>query len=252
MNRHSSRYRLLLIIIIIIITSLPLFILLNVGVIVSSLTHTHTQSAAQRKPTKSDVHLDVTIPAYYDHETPETSALKASESTGFKPIKPPPEWVLFAKNEQVSLLHTPPPPLRTKNLKVYVMRHAQAEHNIVPHSTIIDPRLTAFGIEQAKAIHRIRREHHLLDLKDIDRIYYSPHTRTIQTALLALGEVESDTDSQWVADPNIWIAEPLLREFHNQLGYETLGEEALATHTRFVWPEYHCATRRVPCSVCVS
>lgn len=65
------------------------------------------------------------------------------------------------------------------NKPVYIIRHAEAEHNIFFRThgyfpDIIDTKLTQNGINQCKQ----------LDINNIDNIYVSPLYRTLQTASL--------------------------------------------------------------------
>ncbi|KAG4304704.1 hypothetical protein PORY_001757 [Pneumocystis oryctolagi] len=67
----------------------------------------------------------------------------------------------------------------TNDKEIYIMRHAQAKHNVQKNYDLKDPELTEFGKDQAKLL--------LLNfeqLKELELIVSSPMRRAIETVLI--------------------------------------------------------------------
>lgn len=79
---------------------------------------------------------------------------------------------------------------------LYLVRHAQGEHNATRNYTILDPLLTLKGKHQCRKL-RNSFEYH----KDIDLVVASPLRRTIQTAALSFGPTLERNDVPFLALP---------------------------------------------------
>ncbi len=68
--------------------------------------------------------------------------------------------------------------------KVYLIRHAEGYHNVNENYNIYDPQITAEGYQQI-----LKKKKELENIK-FDKIFVSPLTRTLQTAIGLFGEVD--------------------------------------------------------------
>ncbi|KAG5438178.1 hypothetical protein PCANB_003029 [Pneumocystis canis] len=100
----------------------------------------------------------------------------------------------------------------TSDKEVYIIRHAQAEHNLTKNYDLKDPKLTDFGKDQARML--------LLNfeqLKQVELIISSPMNRTIETVLIAfdgLLALKNTTNSNHSLIPLIIL--PELQETSNK------------------------------------
>ncbi|KAF2706222.1 phosphoglycerate mutase-like protein [Pleomassaria siparia CBS 279.74] len=80
--------------------------------------------------------------------------------------------------------------------KLYLVRHAEGEHNATRNYTIPDPPLTAKGKSQCHALQSTFEHHNAIDL-----VLASPLRRTIQTAALSFGRTLARNEVPFVLLP---------------------------------------------------
>ncbi|KAF2874274.1 histidine phosphatase superfamily [Massariosphaeria phaeospora] len=82
--------------------------------------------------------------------------------------------------------------------KLYLVRHAQGEHNATRDYTIHDPLLTATGMSQCRQL-----QSEFLHHAGIDLVVSSPLRRTIQTAAYSFGPVLARSDVRFILLPGL-------------------------------------------------
>lgn len=83
--------------------------------------------------------------------------------------------------------------------KVYFVRHAESEHNILPYDVRLrDPSLSQHGRRQAKALGQ-----QFPYLEDVDLIVCSPMKRAISTAIIAFGDHLRARKAELIALPEL-------------------------------------------------
>ncbi|KAF2021007.1 phosphoglycerate mutase family protein-like protein [Aaosphaeria arxii CBS 175.79] len=79
---------------------------------------------------------------------------------------------------------------------IYLVRHAQGEHNATRNYTILDPLLTAKGKQQCQDLKKAFPFHN-----EIDLVVASPLRRTVQTAALSFGPTLARKEVPFIALP---------------------------------------------------
>ncbi|KAH7135344.1 phosphoglycerate mutase family protein-like protein [Dendryphion nanum] len=108
---------------------------------------------------------------------------------------------------------------------LYLVRHAQGEHNATRDFTILDPLLTPKGKQQCRELRESFRYHDTVDL-----VVASPLRRTIQTAVLSFGRTLA-------RDGVPFIALPVAQEVSNAGADTGLEPEDLKTSLEHLFDE---------------
>jgi broad specificity phosphatase PhoE len=96
--------------------------------------------------------------------------------------------------------------------EIYIVRHAESEHNVSKDFSQLDPPLTSLGLQQAHQL-----SHTLPDPSSVAIILCSPLRRAIQTTLAGFSEILdkryfAENSTKGVIDGAILLMEPDLQE----------------------------------------